>query len=215
MENEKFYGPSISFRINDDLNSQLKDNYQSLSGTDKLLSMKDFFNLICEKALESLVLREELISYRTDLQTVTSEKTLISEKLAAANLDLEKSNLLKDKIVLLTGENNNLSDKLNEYANEVQRLTTLLEDAERNNEHLSSENQSKQLTGNQILLNMTDVELEMLNVVISNEKEKYKKDITPEQLIKKLFNKLAINGTCDVFDKIEDSVLKQILSKFK
>lgn len=212
MELSEFYNHQISFRITDDIRQRLAENYEAIAGTKNKLGMREFFEKVIEKSIDSLInsteLNEVLQSNKKLLQD--NENLKISLEVLKEEIEEAQSNVseheqnLKSEISILQNENSELTNKIEELENKLSEV----------------ENQKEleklfEIEENQILIDFTPPELAVINTICENESKRTGKNITPEFILKNTFNDFVVNGARDFFPRLSNSKLTEILSKFK
>lgn len=211
MELSEFYNNQISFRITDDIRQRLAENYEAISGTKNKLGMREFFEKVIEKSIDSLINSNELN------EVIQSNKKLLQDN---ENLKISLQ-VLKEEIEEIETEKNNFFNKENELIEQVNELNSIIDNLKNEISILKEEQERKDFDNfsiikeNDIIIEFTPAELAVINEICENESKRTGKIITPEFILKNTFNDFVINGARDFFPRLSKSKLSEILSKFK
>lgn len=211
MELSEFYNNQISFRITDDIRQRLAENYEAIAGTKNKLGMREFFEKVIEKSIDSLINSNELN------EVLQSNKKLLQDN---ENLKISLQ-VLKEEIEEIETETNNFSDKENQLIEQVNELNSIIDNLKNEISTLQEDQDRKEFENlsfikeNEILIGFTPPELAIVNEICENESKRTGKIITPEFILKNTFNDFVINGARDFFPRLTNSKLSEILSKFK
>lgn len=208
MEISEFYNNQISFRLADDIRKRLAENYEAIAGTKNKLGMREFFEKVIEKSIDSLINSTELN------EVIQSNKKLLQEN---ENLKISLE-VLKEETET---ERNNFSDKENQLIEQINELNLLIDNLKNENSILQENIDKKELESlfvlkeNEIVIEFTEPELEVIRELCINESKRTGKNITPQFILKNTFNDFMINGARDFFPRLPESRLKEIFSRFK
>lgn len=208
MEISEFYNNQISFRLADDIRQRLAENYEAIAGTKNKLGMREFFEKVIEKSIDSLINSTELN------EVIQSNKKLLQEN---ENLKISLE-VLKEETET---ERNNSSDKENQLIEQINELNLLIDNLKNEISTLQEDQDRKEFENlptikeNEIVIEFTPPELAIVNEICENESKRTGKIITPEFILKNTFNDFVINGARDFFPRLTNSKLSEILSKFK
>lgn len=208
MEISEFYNNQISFRLAEDIRHRLAENYEAIAGTKNKLGMREFFEKVIEKSIDSLINSTELN------EVMQSNKKLLQDN---ENLKISLE-VLKEETET---ERNNSSDKENQLIEQINELNLIIDNL-KNENFILQENLDKKeldplfvLKENEVVIEFTEPELEVITELCKNESKRTGKNITPQFILKNTFNDFMINGARDFFPRLPESRLKEIFSRFK
>jgi predicted DNA-binding protein len=211
MELSEFYNNQISFRITDDIRQRLAENYEAIAGTKNKLGMREFFEKVIEKSIDSLIDSTQLN------EVLQSNKNLIQEN---ENLKIQLDTA-KRKVLDFEFETSDFSNKETQFIEQINELNSTIDNL-KNEISILQENEARKelntlfvIKENEIVIEFTEPELEVITELCKNESKRTGKNITPQFILKNTFNDFMINGARDFFPRLPESRLKEIFSRFK
>ena len=203
--NGYFVKQNIACRLSNDMVELIDENFDLITGgttnvTDRRLveclldlalskvrpgteDKKRIQDLI--KAVDKLTLENEELKQQKD--TVANQLSFAKNSLESLNADQSDSEV---KIENLRGELSSLEHEIGEVKNINESLVSIIE---------RYKNNASPVPDGAILVELSESETKVLDMVCNSESERMKKDITPGMLLKNVFFFILVKGPHDVF----------------
>lgn len=218
METKKFFTSlNFSLPVDQDELDLINENFEEVTNDTEKMSFKKYFFKLHSKALSvvkpNISKKEDLEKIQSLEAEITRISVLLDNKSIDENSEVIRLQNIEAEVKILTDDKEALQLIIDSNDEEIETLKNRVRELQgREPEQVTVEKEIKvpiALSENQIIVNFSPIEKDIINLVARSETKRSLKSVTPELILKDMFNLYITKGACDFFRRPpKDEIVK-------